>query len=1511
MLPAIVTHGSHRHGLLPQPVRHLCWLSFIHATNSSSSTFIKSAIKSNAAEHICPRAHALHTYGSVSSLDAPSFLRSAGLGQSSALASIRPFCTTTTTQLAAKLKYFPEFSTTSSGRVHPSQSIYNEIGSPNFRSQGQVKKLGAAIVAQPNITLFDPAAIDLLSLEKLESTSASELKNICRSYGLLVSGTKQNLVTRIMDFRQIQKSADNMITHDYSNESSKAKTSPEKKKTAGSVETTTVASSPKKPSKTTVKIPSNSELEGYSYDDLRKLCKELHISATGTKKELISRITEYQPNQGFTNESSKVKTSSEKKKAVGSVDTTTVASSPKKPSETTVKIPSNSELEGDSYDDLRKLCSSLHIPATGTKKELISRITEYQPNQGFTNESSKAKTSPEKKKTVGSVETTTVASSPKKQSETTTKIPSNSELEGDSYEDLRKLCSSLHISAKGTKKELISRITEYQPNQGSTNEPSKVKTSPEKKKAVGSVDTTTVASSPKKPSEMTVKIPSNSELEGYLCEDLRKLCSSLHISAKGTKKELISRITEYQPNQGFTNESSKVKTSSEKKKTVGSVDTTTVASSPKKQSETTTKIPSNSELEGDSYEDLRKLCSSLHISAKGTKKELISRITEYQPNQGFTNESSKAKTSPEKKKAVGSVETTTVASSPKKQSKTTVKIPSNSELEGDSYEDLRKLCSSLHISAKGTKKELISRITEHQPNQGSTNESSKVKTSPEKKKAVGSVDTTTVASSPKKPSETTTKIPSNSELEGDLCEDLRKLCKELHISAKGTKKELISRITEHQPNQGFTNESSKAKTSPEKKKTVGSVETTTVASSPKKQSETTTKIPSNSELEGYLCEDLRKLCKELHISAKGTKKELISRITEYQPNQGSTNESSKAKTSPEKKSNTTSAKKMPTIIKNASSQSHKVAEKKKAENKNADKISKTGSTQKPIKSRKIVKPLEVDPFENSAVTTVPKKHSSSSGFTENPFHDPFSDELMLDDPDYPGAFFDNHSIDIDCSLSSSTGAELKSICAELGIKGKTSKEDMIKAIKECRANTISHSWNPAAPSSEKSLILGNKTIDIDVTDQIPSCRTAKTTILAKENSDNDFRQLSEYTVPELSQMCKERGIRISGTKKVLMSRIEEYDAASDVEKQILQSLNLALRKSLTPEAILASAKLDASVVAALASKQERTDIAVIQDLSELDDLKFAQLKQLCLSFGITPSGSKLDIVERLYALKENAKSLTPITSVLGVDVGTSNLGFAHVTLQRRIPADSSSVSDENAVRHQSTEMMPEFIPTISDWGLLNPDLPVTYIPRAYTETITQLIDRYLFKKDLQAVLIERQSWRPIGARMSIPHAILRTNAFEAIMIGIMAERGRTQGLLVDSISSRAVSEHFMLPSIQDAIQQKEAKDRRVGASRGTSKSKINTEDSQNAQDIVARIEQFTKVATKKSPHIVKKMASVAVVKSLLNQGHVACSPELRTMFDLSPKKDDMCDSLLNALAYLEWSIAAQKFANLP
>ncbi|KAH6585231.1 hypothetical protein BASA61_006959 [Batrachochytrium salamandrivorans] len=1462
MLPAIVTHGSHRHGLLPQPVRHLCWLSFIHATNSSSSTFIKSAIKSNAAEHICPRAHALHTYGSVSSLDAPSFLRSAGLGQSSALASIRPFCTTTTTQLAAKLKYFPEFSTTSSGRVHPSQSIYNEIGSPNFRSQGQVKKLGAAIVAQPNITLFDPAAIDLLSLEKLESTSASELKNICRSYGLLVSGTKQNLVTRIMDFHQIQKSADNMITHDYSNESSKAKTSPEKKKTAGSVETTTVASSPKKPSKTTVKIPSNSELEGYSYDDLRKLCKELHISATGTKKELISRITEYQPNQGFTNESSKVKTSSEKKKAVGSVDTTTVASSPKKPSETTVKIPSNSELEGDSYDDLRKLCSSLHIPATGTKKELISRITEYQPNQGFTNESSKAKTSPEKKKTVGSVETTTVASSPKKQSETTTKIPSNSELEGDSYEDLRKLCSSLHISAKGTKKELISRITEYQPNQGSTNEPSKVKTSPEKKKAVGSVDTTTVASSPKKPSEMTVKIPSNSELEGYLCEDLRKLCSSLHISAKGTKKELISRITEYQPNQGFTNESSKVKTSSEKKKTVGSVDTTTVASSPKKQSETTTKIPSNRHKERAHIQDYR-------IPTKPR----------------ITNDSSKAKTSPEKKKTVGSVETTTVASSPKKQSKTTVKIPSNSELEGDSYEDLRKLCSSLHISAKGTKKELISRITEHQPNQGSTNESSKVKTSPEKKKTVGSVDTTTVASSPKKPSEMTVKI---------------------HLI--GTKKELISRITEHQPNQGSTNESSKVKTSPEKKKTVGSVETTTVASSPKKQSETTTKIPSNSELEGYLCEDLRKLCKELHISAKGTKKELISRITEYQPNQGSTNESSKAKTSPEKKSNTTSAKKMPTIIKNASSQSHKVAEKKKAENKNADKISKTGSTQKPIKSRKIVKPLEVDPFENSAVTTVPKKHSSSSGFTENPFHDPFSDELMLDDPDYPGAFFDNHSIDIDCSLSSSTGAELKSICAELGIKGKTSKEDMIKAIKECRANTISHS---SAPSSEKSLILGNKTIDIDVTDQIPSCRTAKTTILAKENSDNDFRQLSEYTVPELSQMCKERGIRISGTKKVLMSRIEEYDAASDVEKQILQSLNLALRKSLTPEAILASAKLDASVVAALASKQERTDIAVIQNSSELDDLKFAQLKQLCLSFGITPSGSKLDIVERLYALKENAKSLTPITSVLGVDVGTSNLGFAHVTLQRRIPADSSSVSDENAVRHQSTEMMPEFIPTISDWGLLNPDLPVTYIPRAYTETITQLIDRYLFKKDLQAVLIERQSWRPIGARMSIPHAILRTNAFEAIMIGIMAERGRTQGLLVDSISSRAVSEHFMLPSIQDAIQQKEAKDRRVGASRGTSKSKINTEDSQNAQDIVARIEQFTKVATKKSPHIVKKMASVAVVKSLLNQGHVACSPELRTMFDLSPKKDDMCDSLLNALAYLEWSIAAQKFANLP
>ncbi|SAL99713.1 hypothetical protein [Absidia glauca] len=57
----------------------------------------------------------------------------------------------------------------------------------------------------------------------------------------------------------------------------------------------------------------------------------------------------------------------------------------------------------------------------------------------------------------------------------------------------------------------------------------------------------------------------------------------------------------------------------------------------------------------------------------------------------------------------------------------------------------------------------------------------------------------------------------------------------------------------------------------------------------------------------------------------------------------------------------------------------------------------------------------------------------------------------------------------------------------------------------------------------------------------------------------------------------------------------------------------------------------------------------------------------------------------------------------------------------------------------------------------------------------------------------------------------------------------------------------------------------------------------------------------------KKKASVALVKGWLEQGTVVCPDELVTMFMTAKKKDDLSDSLMQALAFYRWRENAIKY----
>lgn len=88
--------------------------------------------------------------------------------------------------------------------------------------------------------------------------------------------------------------------------------------------------------------------------------------------------------------------------------------------------------------------------------------------------------------------------------------------------------------------------------------------------------------------------------------------------------------------------------------------------------------------------------------------------------------------------------------------------------------------------------------------------------------------------------------------------------------------------------------------------------------------------------------------------------------------------------------------------------------------------------------------------------------------------------------------------------------------------------------------------------------------------------------------------------------------------------------------------------------------------------------------------------------------------------------------------------------------------------------------TVKDWMLIKPDVSNEYNILDFSLKCRKILDQGLYSENADLYLIERQSWRQ-GFKKSIPLSILRSNAFEAILMGTLLERGKHKQLPVVSV----------------------------------------------------------------------------------------------------------------------------------
>jgi hypothetical protein len=170
---------------------------------------------------------------------------------------------------------------------------------------------------------------------------------------------------------------------------------------------------------------------------------------------------------------------------------------------------------------------------------------------------------------------------------------------------------------------------------------------------------------------------------------------------------------------------------------------------------------------------------------------------------------------------------------------------------------------------------------------------------------------------------------------------------------------------------------------------------------------------------------------------------------------------------------------------------------------------------------------------------------------------------------------------------------------------------------------------------------------------------------------------------------------------------------------------------------------------------------------------------------------------------------------------------------------------------------------VLDWKLLSPEMPEVYHVQKFAQQCSLVLDQGLYKHDTDLYVIERQSWRTLGPR-GVPHAILRSTAFEALLIGMVMERGKAKNICVESIQPMSVAVEMGYDLVDSSVK---------GKYKG------------------------------------KKDYAVKKAQELINSKSVQCPVHYMNYFQNAKKQDDLSDSLLLGVAYANWIIKGHNYLN--